>query len=657
VTAERHPAPAPAPGSARALVQRAATPRAIALGLAAAVFVNFASPYTESFGFSNFSWSYLPEGGAFPFLLLLLLNPLLRALRPRWALTVPELLMVLVMALAANCTSLFLMYFLCAAIVSPHYFASPENRWADDLIPYLKPWLIVSDRNHAALWFYEGLPPGARIPWRDWLVPLAAWLPFLAAFLVASFALVAIMRRQWLENEKLSYPLMRIPLELVGRTPGRAATRPLFGNPAFWVGACVPLALGALDLTRALIPAFPGVTVDHLGSLALGTLNLGPHYSSMYLNLNFLALSSAFFVPSDVLFGVWSLYLLVKLVQEPFTNRLGLGAGSAGMFVWGQASTSWQSFGAFSVMVASILLSARPHLRRFWAQATGDGGGEEARSSRRALLALAAGVAVMAGWLVLSGMPGGIVTAFLLLAMLLYLGIARIICQTGIFYLVPPMIAQNPIIQLLGASNIGRQGMISLGLSYAWHGDVQTVMSGLAAEAMKIEEQAPLARGELAGGMLGAALVGLVVAPLGIILTGYPKGALAWRTWVFGGWGPNTFGQILGQISARPQVDYFPALYYSSGLAGMVLLTYLRSHFAWWPLHPIGLAAVSSFTIYAVYLPFLLGWAIKGALLRWGGYRSFRAATPLFIGLGVGHYLARALTLTGYMLGHVGWRI
>lgn len=647
----------PQPKALASLVQRAATPRALALGLLASVFVNFASPYTESFGFSNFSWSYLPEGGIFPFLALLAINPVLLRVRPRWALSVPELLLVLAMALAANCTSIFLMYFLCAALVSPHYYASPENRWADDLIPYLKPWLIVSDRNHAALWFYEGLPPGRAIPWRDWLVPLAAWLPFLVALLVGSFALVAIMRRQWLENEKLSYPLMRVPLELVGRTPGRTVTRPLAANPAFWVGAAIPVCLGILDLIRALVPAFPGVTMDHLGSLALGHFNPGPHFAPMYINLNFLALSSGFFVPSDVLFGIWSLYLTAKLVQEPFINRLGLGAGSAGMFVWGQASTSWQSFGAFLVMLVSIVLSARPHLRHVWAQAAGPQSTPDARSSRLALVTLGVSVAVMLVWLSLTGIPTGIAPVLLSLALLLYLGIARLVCQSGIFYLVPPSIAQNPIIQLLGASAIGRQGMISLGLSYAWHGDVQTVMAGIAAGAMKLEEQAPMARGELASGMLASALLGLVVAPVGIILTGYPKGVLAWRSWVYRSWGPSTYGQVLGQIGAPPARDYFPVLYTAGGVLGMMLLTMLRSRFAWWPLHPLGLAAVSSFTMYAVYLPYFLAWATKGALLRWGGYRSFRAATPFFLGLGVGHYLARALTLIGYTLGNVSWSL
>ena len=89
----------------------------------------------------------------------------------------------------------------------------------------------------------------------------------------------------------------------------------------------------------------------------------------------------------------------------------------------------------------------------------------------------------------------------------------------------------------------------------------------------------------------------------------------------------------------------------------MVGLTALRNRFAWWPVHPLGLAVVSSFTMYAVYIPFLLAWLVKVAMLRWGGFKIYRAATPFFLGLGVGHYLARALALIGYTMLHIQWRV
>jgi len=113
------------------------TYRSILIGIAIVVFVNVASPYTESRAFSNFSWSYLPEGGMIPFLIVLFLNLLLRRFLPK------------------------------SAIVSPLYFSTPENSWDTDLIPPMRSHLIVKDRR-AVEWFYHGLPSGGSIPWKAW---------------------------------------------------------------------------------------------------------------------------------------------------------------------------------------------------------------------------------------------------------------------------------------------------------------------------------------------------------------------------------------------------------------------------------------------------------------------------------------------------------
>ena len=87
-------------------------------------------------------------------------------------------------------------------------------------------------------------------------------------------------------------------------------------------------------------------------------------------------------------------------------------------------------------------------------------------------------------------------------------------------------------------------------------------------------------------------------------------------------------------------------LWFAVGASLMGILTYLHLRFIWWPIHPIGLAVASSFTMYAVYLGAFAAWLVKSLTLRWLGMRSFRAAMPFFVGVVVGHFLGRAVTLT-----------
>jgi hypothetical protein len=258
---------------------------------------------------------------------------------------------------------------------------------------------------------------------------------------------------------------------------------------------------------------------------------------------------------------------------------------------------------------------------------------------------------VAAGWLCHFGMPVLVAAVFLPLVLVLYLGLSWIICQSGIFYLVPPTIAQNVAIYALGARTIGREGMLALGLSYSWHGDVQTVLAVLSGEAMRVQATGRIAGREFTKAVWLSVVPGLVAAIVGIIATGYVRPALTWNTWVFQGWGPNTYNQVLRQIQQPPSFDGRPLVFYGLGVGLMVALTVLHHRFVWWPLHPLGLVVVSSFTMYSVYLGFLLAWLVKVAVLRWAGARSYRRGVPLFIGLVAGHYVGRALSLVAVAAG------
>jgi len=631
----------------------AVTWRALLLGSCVTIFVNLASPYTESVGFSNFSWSYLPEGAVMPMLLIMGINALLMKIRRRLGLTRSELLIIFVMALVANSTSIWLVYFFLAAIVSPHYFASPENEWNELLIPYLPERLIVSDDHHAVQWFYESAPVGASMPWKAWLMPLAFWIPFFIALLLASYTLIIFFRRQWMSHEKLAYPLMQPIIHLADQRNG--AGRKLWRSRLLWLGVSIPSFIAILDVLKHIYPGVPAFPVDHLGALNWWNFSQAHGFSSLYMCINFVAVGVGYFVPQDVLLSIWLFYLLVKVGEVALLSHMGKWfLGSGGMFVWGNAAVAWQSFGAFAVFVVVMIYRGKKNLRRFVSAAfrQEQPDAEELMTPRTTLFTFLASIGFMVVWLAYSRLPMSVIALFIPLLLLIYLGIARVICQSGIFYVVPPMIAQNPSIYLLSARRIGTQGMISLGLTYSWHGDVQSIMSGLSAEAAKLQRSIGCTGRQLTGAILLAAGVGLFVAPWGIIMTGYRQGALSWNTWLFRGFGVSTYGQVLGQIqsSAGQGFEWMRFTYFGIGSALMLLLTAMYYRFLWWPVHPIGLAVVSSFTLYAVYIGFFIAWAAKNLMLRWGGIKMYSKGVPFFIGLLIGHYIGRGIALFVYTL-------
>jgi hypothetical protein len=256
---------------------------------------------------------------------------------------------------------------------------------------------------------------------------------------------------------------------------------------------------------------------------------------------------------------------------------------------------------------------------------------------------------LLASWLAWSGLPGEVIALFLPAVFLLGLGLARVVCQSGIFYVVPPVIAQNAPLYTLGSDAIGPRGMVALGLTYSWHGDVQTQLPAMASQGLALWPRSRASGTGWTVAILAAVLVGLLAVPATVIVAGYRHGAITWTTWLFRGYGPSTYGQVIDQIlNPTDAMDSGRFAWMGAGAAAMALLTTLRLRFAGWPLHPVGLAVVSSFTMYAVYGGFFVAWLAKVILLRWGGYRAYRAATPFFLGLALGHYLARAVALVVY---------
>ena len=125
-------------------------------------------------------FDYSTPGAVFFFLLfLVIVNPVAALLRWRWRFSGAELATVYVMA-AVACTlpTEGLIAKLLPRISSGIYFSTPENGWAEQILPHIPEWMRVTDPQ-AIKWFYEGLPAGTSLPWHAWLGPLLSWVPML----------------------------------------------------------------------------------------------------------------------------------------------------------------------------------------------------------------------------------------------------------------------------------------------------------------------------------------------------------------------------------------------------------------------------------------------------------------------------------------------
>ncbi|MDP6776456.1 MAG: hypothetical protein QGI83_06810, partial [Candidatus Latescibacteria bacterium] len=245
------------------------TRRAWIIGLVMAAWVNLWPAYSSLIAHSSRAdYAQLSEAFLVPFFFLLGFNLLLG--RAGKGLSPSELLAISCMGmLAAMMQGEWLSGYFLGIITAPTYFVTPENRWSDVLFQHIPDWSIVADRR-ATVGFYESLPGGASIPWRAWVPPLVWWGGFLGAVLLAGFSLSAILRKQWMEHERLSFPIATALLELTGVSGSERTFSTLIRNRLFRIGCWIVLGAIAWNIAGWFITEFPRLPVLSRRSISIG---------------------------------------------------------------------------------------------------------------------------------------------------------------------------------------------------------------------------------------------------------------------------------------------------------------------------------------------------------------------------------------------------
>ena len=76
------------------------------------------------------------------------------------------------------------------------------------------------------------------------------------------------------------------------------------------------------------------------------------------------------------------------------------------------------------------------------------------------------------------------------------------------------------------------------------------------------------------------------------------------------------------------------------GAAVQLLLTLAYHRFIWWPIHPLIFPVGAIWCTHQMMPPIFVAWAIKAAMLHYGGVRLYRTVRPLFLGLILGQYMS-----------------
>jgi len=593
-------------------------------------------------------FSYMAMALMIPFVLLTMgINVGLRRWFPCCALSPLELTVIFSMGLVGalfplmNFTGLIMGH-----MATPHYFASPENAWAERLHPYLPSWLFPADTDGAMRLFFEGLPPGRAVPWRVWVAPLLWWFAFAGAIAWTCLCIAVLVRRQWADVERLPFPAAQVALEMV-RESDTSAWPPLAHNRVFWIGVAIPLTIICWNIVGYFIPDFPTIPITRAGGGGTHlhiSRHIPDHY--FYIGVNFFIIGFAYWTSLEVLLSIWFIYLLT-CAEVGLFNRLGFTIGAPGLWSSTHAANAWQAFGALTFMLLWSLWCGREHMRRALG-AVGFGkvsldDSQELMPYRMAARGLALGLIFVTGWLYASGMAAHVLLLFLVGMGILYIGIARVLAETGLVYLRGTVMPPSFALFTSGSASIRPAAMCTLAYSFAYFTDAKSLAMGSAAHISWITAAV---RGSKRPVALSLAVAGLVAAATSVAFTlylGYEHGAYNFHAFEFRTH-PRIFNYYLSQAETALPPDWKRLGFYGLGVSVMAVLTLLRHRFPGWPLHPIGFAIMETLAIRRTIFSIFLVWLTKLILFRVGGIQLYRRGQPLFLGILVGFVLGVAIS-------------
>ena len=200
----------------------------------------------------------------FFFVLTAAINPLLKLVRLSWGFDRSELIVIYIMMIVASAIPTWgFTANLIALLPSVFYYATPENEWARLLHPHVTEWLVPQDPE-AIRYFFEGLP-GQPIPWSAWMTPLLAWVSFILSIYLMMITIMIIMRRHWVEHDRLTFPLLQLPMDMAEEGEPGSKLTPFVKQPLMWVGFALPFLLLSTSALNHYYPFIgnPEISLRH----------------------------------------------------------------------------------------------------------------------------------------------------------------------------------------------------------------------------------------------------------------------------------------------------------------------------------------------------------------------------------------------------------
>jgi len=454
----------------------------------------------------------------------------------------------------------------------------------------------------------------------------------------ASLCLATLLRRQWVDNEKLTFPFAQLPLEFVRGTEAGG----LFRNRLTWIGFAIPALIFTLNGLHGIIPAVPGLSLStNLNRYFTERPFNSMAYTTIYFS--FAAIGFFYLLPVQLLLSLWAFFIFTR-VQDVIAASFGMRIASMPLYPT-HSFIGYQIAGAYVVLVCYLFYVSIPHLKqivkRVFRRAELDDSNELMPYSV-AFWGLILSFILSIVWCYLSGITLWF-AGFEILIYMFFVAIvmARSTAEGGLLMTETSFRPVDMYSMLVAKSTLGGPTLTMLSLFDAVFTRDQRglILTGFL-DSLKISDGVNMKRRSLLPILGVGILVAMFSAGVIHLWLPYHRGAINMYSYVYWGnplWGFRDNAAAVERVGGQ-YADWTALIFFIVGVGITIFLVIMRTMFWWWPLHPLGYALSASWTMIVFWFPVLVAWAIKQPLTRYGGMRLYRRFRPFFLGMIFGEF-------------------
>ena len=605
--------------------------RAIIIGIFFVIVNAYWVGIASELWYSVFTFVNPFSNAIFTLIVLMILSFVLGKFSSKLSLSPAELLVIYVMVIMVSTISGHtMMAIMFGTLAHPFWFASPENEWQQLFWKYIPSWFTVSDTNILREYFTGETTFHTLERIKAWAVPVLTWSGFIFVLYSSLLCVSSILRKQWMENEKLSYPIIQLPLTMV-------TDRRFFRSKLMWIGFSVAASIRIINLFHDLFPVVPQVPYNYrLDTFFTDKPWNAIGYTSMSFNLAVVGLT--YFMPLDLAFSCWFFFWLTR-AERVFASIVG----------WKNLYLNERASGAWIGICVLALWASRRHLIGLARHVLGRIRLDDSREPMRyrsAVFLFLLSFAALVLFCYLAGMSLWAILVFYGLFYAFAIAIGRVRAELG-----PPyheVIGINPrqmMVQMFGARRLRGNNLTIITFLYAFNRCNRSHTMPNQIESLKIGNRVGMNSRRLIQAMALAIGIGAVATFWSYLQVAYKYGTLAkCRGWV-GHFGWESYNSLQSWLQYPRGADTRAVTFMGGGFCFVFFLYMMRTRFLWWPLHASGyvLSGAAWGGMIYFWFPVMVSWLIKSIILRHGGRGTHRKAIPFFLGLVLGDYIPRSI--------------